>query len=133
MSKTRAKMALGYKSSLSEGSNDDDEDAGKRIDVTELKTLKDRVKHLDEKWDNLLAKNKRLKAELRKVRSSISRGTKGEIRKDNDWNGEEVNLLDRAGTFCCHYLFSGFKFLSDDWQLMMPRLRIACCTLFESK
>jgi hypothetical protein len=48
---------------------------------------------------------KRLKLELRKALSSTRRGTKGDIRKDNDWNGEEVNLLDRVSLFCHHYLF----------------------------
>ena len=60
--------------------------------------------------------NKRLKSELRKALSSNSRGTKGDIRKVNDWNGEEVNLSDRVSLFCRDYLFPRFKFLSDDWQ-----------------
>jgi hypothetical protein len=60
--------------------------------------------------------NKRLKLELRKVLSRNRRGTKGDIRKDNDWNGEEVNLSDRVSLFCHDYLFPRFKFLSDDWQ-----------------
>ena len=49
--------------------------------------------------------NKRLKSELRKALSSNRRGTKGDIRKDNDWNDEEVNLLDRVSLFCRDYLF----------------------------
>jgi hypothetical protein len=60
--------------------------------------------------------NKRLKSELRKALSSNSRGTKGDIRKVNDWNGEEVNLSDRVSLFCRDCLFLQFKFLSDDWQ-----------------
>jgi len=60
--------------------------------------------------------NKRLKSELRKALSSNRRGKKGDIRKDNDWNDEEVNLLDRVSLFCRDYLFPCFKFLSDDWQ-----------------
>ena len=74
------------------------------------------VKHQDQKWDDLVDENKRLKLELRKLLSSNSRGTNGDIRKDNDWNGEEVNLLDRVSLFCCDYLFPQFKFLSDNWQ-----------------
>ncbi len=38
-------------------------------------------------WNNV-DENKRLKSELRKALSSNSQGTKGDIRKDNDWNGE---------------------------------------------
>ncbi len=49
--------------------------------------------------------NKRLKLELRKVLSRNRRGTKGDIRKDNDWNGEEVNLSDRVSLFCRDYMF----------------------------
>ena len=49
--------------------------------------------------------NKRLKSELRKALSSNSRETKGDIRKDNGRNGEEVNLSDRVSLFCRDYLF----------------------------
>jgi len=49
--------------------------------------------------------NKRLKSELRKALSSNSQRTKGDIRKDNDWNGEEVNLSDRVSLFCRDYMF----------------------------
>jgi hypothetical protein len=119
MTKTHAKTwELEYKSSSGE-SNDDDESngqMGKTVDSKEVKCLKDSVKHQDQKWDDLVDENKRLKLELRKSLSSNSRGTKGDIRKDNDWNGEEVNLLDRVSLFCRDYLCPRFKFLSDNWQ-----------------
>ncbi len=78
---------------------------GKTVDSKEVKRLSDSVKHQDQKWDDLVDENKRLKSELRKLLPSNSQGTKGDIRKDNDWNGEEVNLLDRVSLFCRDYLF----------------------------
>ena len=116
-------------------SDDDDESdgqMGKTVDKKEVKRLKDSVKHQDQKWDDLVDENKRLKSELRKALMSNSRGTKGDIRKDNDWNCEEVNLLDRVSLFCRDYLFPRFKFLSDG-RNMMARMRIACHTLSAKK
>ncbi len=85
-------------------------------DSIEVKRLKQSIKRKDRELDELVDENKRLKLELRKALSSNSRGTKGDMRKDNDWNGEEVNLSDRVSLFCRDYLFPRFKFLSDDWQ-----------------
>jgi hypothetical protein len=119
MTKTHAKTReLEYKSSSGESDDDDESDSqmGKTVDLKEVKRLKDSVKHQDQKWDDLVDENKRLKLELRKALSSNSRGTKGDIRKDYDWNSEEVNLSDRVSLFCRDYLFPRFKFLSDDWQ-----------------
>ncbi len=91
------------------GESDDDNESegqmGKKVDSNEMKRLKESEKHKDQKWDELVDENKRLMSELRKALSSNSRGTKGDIRKDNDWNGEEVNLSDRASLFCRDYLF----------------------------
>jgi hypothetical protein len=89
---------------------------GRKVDSIEVKCLKESIKRKDQEWDELVDENKRLKSELRKALSSNSRGTKGDIRKDNDWNGEEVNLSDRVSLSCRDYLFPRFKFLSDDWQ-----------------
>jgi hypothetical protein len=77
---------------------------GKKVDLNEVKRLKETVKHNDQKLDDLVDENKRLKSELRKALSSNRQGTKGDIRKDNDWNGEEVNLSDRVSLFCRDYL-----------------------------
>ena len=97
--------------------NDESTDQrGGKVDSIEVKRLKERIKRKDREFDELVDENNRLKSELRKALSSNSRGTKGDIRKDNDWNGEEVNLSDRISLFCRDYLFSRFKFLSDDWQ-----------------
>ncbi len=94
MTKTHAKtQELEYKSS-SGGSDDDNESnsqMGKTVDLKEVKRLNDSVKHQDQKWDDLVDENKWLKLELRKSLLSNSRGTKGDIRKDYDWNSEEVN------------------------------------------
>jgi len=104
----------------SSGESDDDNESdgqmGKKVDSNEVKRLKESVKHKDQKWDELVDENKRLKSDLRKALSSKSQGTKGDIRKDNDWNGEEVNLSDRVSLFYHDDLFLRFKFLSDDWQ-----------------
>ena len=99
-------------------SDDDDESnyqMGKKVDSNEVKRWKESIKRKDHEWDELVEENKRLKSELRKL-SSNRNVTKGDIRKDNDWNGEEVNLSDRVSLFCRDYLFPRFKFLSDDWQ-----------------
>ena len=104
----------------SSGESDDDDESygrmGKKVDVNEVKRLKETVKHKDQKLDDLVDENKRLKSELRRALLSNRRGTQGDIRKDNDWNGEEVNLSDRVSLFFCYYLFPRFKFLSDGWQ-----------------
>ena len=119
MTKTHDKtQELEYKSSSGESDDDDESDSqmGKTVDLKEVKRLKDSVKHQDQKWDDLVDENKRLKLELRKSLSYNSRGTKGDIRKDYDWNSEEVNLSDRVSLFCRDYLFPRFKFLSEGWQ-----------------
>ena len=87
----------------SSGESDDDDESngrmGKKVDLNEVKRLKESVKHKDQKWDDLVDENKRLKLELRKALSSNSQGTKGDMRKDNDWNGEEVNLSNKVSLF----------------------------------
>jgi hypothetical protein len=87
-----------------------------RLDEAGIRCLKKHIKFIDKRWDDLQRENNRLKTELRKALSSNSRGTKGDIRKDNCWNSEVVNLSDWVTVFCRDYLFPGFKFLSDDWQ-----------------
>jgi len=89
---------------------------GRKVDSIEVKRLKEIINRKEQELDELVDENKRLKSELRKALSSNSRGTKGDIRKDYGWNGEEVNLSDRVSLFCRDYLFPRFKFLSDDWQ-----------------
>ena len=89
-----------------EESHDDNESEGRmgnKVDSNEVKRLKESVTHIDQKWEELVGENKRLKLELRKALSSNSQRTKGDIRKDNDWNCEEVNLLDRVSLFCRDY------------------------------
>ena len=119
MTKTHAKMQeVGCKNSSGESDDDDESDGlmGKKVDLNEVKRLKETVKHKDQKFDDVVDENKRLKSELRKALMSNSRGTKGDIRKDNDWSCEEVKLLDRVSLFCRDYLFLRLKFLNDDWQ-----------------
>ena len=40
---------------------------GKKVDSNEVKRLKESVKHKDQKWDDLVDENMRLKLELRKA------------------------------------------------------------------
>ena len=101
---------------MSDNDDESNDQMGKKVDSNEVKRLKESIKRKDQEWDELVEENKRLKSELRKALSSNSKVTKGDIRKDNDWNGEEVNLSDRVSLFCRDYLFPRFKFLSDDWQ-----------------
>jgi len=89
----------------SDDDNESDDQMGKKVDSNEVKRLKESAKHKDQKWDELVDEDKRLKPELRKALSSNSRGTKGDIRKDNVLNGEEAKLSDRVSLFCCDYLF----------------------------
>ncbi len=58
---------------------------GWKVESIEVKRLKERIRRKDRELDELVNENKRLKSELRKALSSNSRGTKGDIRKDNDW------------------------------------------------
>jgi len=55
---------------------------GRKVDSIEVKCLKEIIKRKDQELDELVDENKRLKLELRKVPSSNSRGTKGDIRKE---------------------------------------------------
>jgi hypothetical protein len=64
MTKMHAKTReLEYKSSSGESNDDDESDSqmGKTVDLKEVKRLKDSVKHQDQKWDDLVDENKRLK------------------------------------------------------------------------
>ena len=101
---------------MDDSEDESDGQMGRKVDSIEVKRLKEIIKCKDQELDELVDENKRLKLELRKALLSNSQGTKGDIRKDNGWNGEEVNLSDRVSLFCRDYLFPRFKFLSDDWQ-----------------
>ena len=101
---------------MDDSEDESDGQMGRKVDSIEVKRLKEIMKRKEQELDELVDENKRLKSELRKALSSNSRGTKGDIRKDYGWNGEEVNLSDRVSLFCRDYLFPRFRFLSDDWQ-----------------
>ena len=101
---------------MDDSEDESDGQMGRKVDSIEVKCWKEIIKRKDQELDELVDENKRFKSELRKALSSNSRGTKGDIRKDYGWNGEEVNLSDRVSLFCRDYLFPRFKFLSDDWQ-----------------
>ncbi len=75
MTKTHAKtQELEYKSSSGKSDDYDESDGqmGKTVDSNEVKRLKDSVKHQDQKWDDLVDENKRLKLELRRLLLSNS-------------------------------------------------------------
>ena len=95
------------------GEDDDGDEDYKSDDEDERK---ERVSELERRMDKLIRENTKLKRDRRKAQSSGNRGTKGDIRSDNNWNGEDVNLSDRVTLMCRDVLFPRFKFLKDDWQ-----------------
>jgi hypothetical protein len=58
---------------------------------------KKRMRELEDKLHKLEENNKKLKAELKATKKSISKSTKGDIWNANDWTGEESNLADKKG------------------------------------
>ena len=75
MTKTHAKtqeVEWNNSSGESDDVNESDDQMGKKVDLNEVKLLKESVKHKDQKWDDLVDENKRLKLELRKAPSSNS-------------------------------------------------------------
>jgi hypothetical protein len=69
---------------MSDDDDESDDQRGRKVDSIEVKRLKESIKRKDRELDELVDENKRLKSELRKALLSNSRGTKGDIRKDND-------------------------------------------------
>jgi hypothetical protein len=68
MTKTHAKtQEVEWINSSGESDDDNESDCqmGKKVDLNEVKRLKESVKHKDQKWDDLVDENKRLKSELR--------------------------------------------------------------------
>ena len=89
---------------------------GSEDDNSDDENERQRVSELERRMETLIKENLKLKRDLRKAQSSSTRGTKGDIRSDNNWNGEDVNLSDRVTLMCRDVLFPRFKFLKDDWQ-----------------
>jgi hypothetical protein len=57
---------------------------------------------------------KSLRTELR-MKKSLFRQTKHQIRIDYDWGREEVNLSDKVSEWVKAYLFPRYKFLKEAW------------------
>jgi hypothetical protein len=85
-----------------------------------MRELKDKLYKLEEN-------NKKLKAELKVLKKSNSRSTKGDIQNTNDWTGEEANLTDKVTEFCKNFLFPCYKFLKDGWKSYKPENDKSLC------
>jgi len=76
----------------------------------------------DRENERLDKRNRELESQVRKLKREISvlktkseRKTKGQLRIDYAWDGEEVNLADRVSNWVKAYLFPRYKFLKDGW------------------
>ena len=72
-------------------------------------------KWLDERNRELLSKVKSLERVITALKQNSDRKTKRQLRIDNAWDGEEVNLSDKVGDWVKAYLFPRYKFLKDGW------------------
>ena len=72
-------------------------------------------KWLDERNRELLSKVKSLERVITALKQNSDRKTKRQLRVDNAWDGEEVNLSDKVGDWVKAYLFPRYKFLKDGW------------------
>ena len=72
-------------------------------------------KWLDERNRELLSKVKSLERVIKALKQNSDRKTKRQLRVDNAWDGEEVNLSDKVGDWVKAYLFPRYKFLKDGW------------------
>ena len=72
-------------------------------------------KWLDEQNRELESKVKSLERVIKALKQNSDRKTKRQLRVDNAWDGEEVNLSDKVGDWVKAYLFPRYKFLKDGW------------------
>ncbi len=78
------------------------------------------MQELDNKLYESEENNKKLKAELKASKKSISKSTNGDIWNTNDWTGEEANLADKIMQFCMDFWFPRYKFLKNGWMRYEP-------------
>ena len=91
-------------SSRDDGDNDDD-DVDNNKDSHIKQRVTKRIRDLEDKCYQYKLENKRLKYELKKAQNSSGRLTKGGMRTENEWSGNEANLSDIISSFCVSYLF----------------------------
>ena len=72
-------------------------------------------KWLDERCRELESKVKSLERVITVLKTNSERKTKRQLRIDNAWDGEEVNLSDKVSDWVKAYLFPRYKFLKDGW------------------
>jgi DNA polymerase sigma len=72
-------------------------------------------KWLDERCRELESKVKSLERVITVLKTNSDRKTKRQLRIDNAWDGEEVNLSDKVSDWVKAYLFPRYKFLKDGW------------------
>ena len=72
-------------------------------------------KWLDERCRELESKVKSVERVRTVLKTNSDRKTKRQLRIDNAWDGEEVNLSDKVLDWVKAYLFPRYKFLKDGW------------------
>ena len=70
---------------------------------------------LDRRNRELESQVRKLKREISVLKTKSERKTKGQLRIDYAWDGEEVNLSDKVSNWVKAYLFPRYKFLKDGW------------------
>lgn len=102
--------------SFSDDDDNDDDDVDNNKDSHIKQRVTKRVRDLEDKCYQYKLENKRLKSQLKKAQNSSGRLTKGGMRTENEWSGNEANLSDMISSFCVSYLFPRYKFLMDGWE-----------------
>ena len=103
-----------------ESSDDDYDEVSEKADsindfIVANKEFARQNKWLDERNRELLSKVKSLERVIKALKQNSDRKTKRQLRVDNAWDGEEVNLSDKVGDWVKAYLFPRYKFLKDGW------------------
>ena len=93
-----------------ESSDDDYDEVTEKADYIKdyIKANKEfhrQNKWLDERNRELLSKVKSLERVIKALKQNSDRKTKRQLRVDNAWDGEEVNLSDKVGDWVKAYLF----------------------------
>jgi hypothetical protein len=68
-----------------------------------------------------------MKAELKALKKSNRKSTKGDIWNANDWTGEEANLAGKVMELCKDFLFPCYKVLKDGWKSHEPENNKSFC------
>jgi len=112
MAKNRQRMSRNEKRNRSDDDSSDDEMAEYKKANQEFDRENER---LDKRNRELDIQVRQLKREISVLKTKSERKTKGQLRIDYAWDGEEVNLADRVSNWVKTYLFPRYKFLKDNW------------------